>query len=222
MYAQDGIHYITRKHGVAYFDKDDVRIITVNTSDLPYELDDQGKKKYDAKLALAIREDQMQEIIEILENSNGKTIIFMSHANPITRKGTNALKFNGRSLHELMVAFNQHEKGYLNSRDVPPEFTLANSFDFTKIKNAKIVAYLCGHRHTEDQYRINGIQYIFFNCSALMGPNHALTTQYNKRWNRQMDHANEAAGYIVNVDVQRHLLQVFGYGAASKRRFYRI
>ena len=161
MYAQDGIHYITRKHGVAYFDKDDVRIITVNTSDLPYELDEQGKKKYDTKLALAIREDQMQEIIEILENSNGKTIIFMSHANPITRKGTNALKFNGRSLHELMVAFNQREKGYLNSRDVPPEFTLANSFDFTKIKNAKIVAYLCGHRHTEDQYRINGIQYIF-------------------------------------------------------------
>lgn len=85
----------------------------------------------------------------------------MGHANPITRKGTNALKFNGRSLHELMVAFNQHEKGYLNSRDVPPEFTLANSFDFTKIKNAKIVAYFCGHRHTEDQYRINGIQYIF-------------------------------------------------------------
>lgn len=35
---------------------------------------------------LAIREDQMQEIIEILENSNGKTIIFMSHANPITRR----------------------------------------------------------------------------------------------------------------------------------------
>ena len=91
------------KHGVAYFDKDDVRIITVNTSDLPYELDEQGKKKYDTKLALAIREDQMQEIIEILENSNSKTIIFMSHANPITRKGTNALKFNGRSLHELMV-----------------------------------------------------------------------------------------------------------------------
>lgn len=40
-----------------------------------------------------------------------------------------------------------------------------------------------------------------------MGPNHALTTQYNKRWNRQMDHANEAAGYIVNVDIKRHLLQ---------------
>ena len=69
---------------VAYFDKDDVRIITVNTSDLPYELDEQGKKNTILNFALAIREDQMQEIIEILENSNGKTIIFMSHANPIT------------------------------------------------------------------------------------------------------------------------------------------
>lgn len=222
MYFQKGIHYISRKHGVAYFDKDDIRFITVNTSDVPYILDAQGKKKYDTKITLAIREDQMQEIIEILEVSSDKKIVFMSHANPINRKGGNALKYNGRSLHELLVAFNQREKGYLNSRDVPEEFSLANSFDFTKVKNAKVIAYFCGHRHTEDQYRINGIQYVLFNCSALMGPNHALTTQYNKRWNRRYDHKSESAGYIVNIDPHRHLMQVFGYGASSRRRLYRI
>ena len=223
LYKQKGVYYISRQHGVCYYDVDDLRFISVNTSDLPYYLDAQGRKKYDVKLTLAVREDQIEEIIEILEQSSNKQIIFMSHANPINRKGSNALKYNGRSLHELLVAFNQGEKGQMHSsHGIPPEFRLANDFDFTNVKNARIIAYFCGHRHNEDQYRINGIQYILFNCSALMGPNHALTTKYNKNWKRQIDHQTEFAGYIVNIDIQRHYIQAFGYGAASKRRIFYI
>ena len=223
MYRQKGIHYVSRQHGVAYFDIDDVRVVSVNTSDLPYILDNKGHKRYDTKITLAVREDQIEEIIEILTKSSNKKIIFMSHANPINRKGSNALKYNGRSLHELLVAFNQCEKGRMHaSHGEPAEFRLSNYFDFTKVKNARIVAYFCGHRHREDQYRINGIQYILFNCSALMGPNHSLTTKYNKNLNRKIDHNNEFAGYIVNVDLKRHRIQSFGYGAASRRRVYFI
>ena len=223
MYRQKGIHYVSRQHGVAYFDIDDVRVVSVNTSDLPYILDNKGHKRYDTKITLAVREDQIEEIIEILTKSSNKKIIFMSHANPINRKGSNALKYNGRSLHELLVAFNQREKGRMHASDgEPAEFRLSNHFDFTKVKNARIVAYFCGHRHREDQYRINGIQYILFNCSALMGPNHSLTTKYNKNLNRKIDHNNEFAGYIVNVDLKRHRIQSFGYGAVSRRRVYFI
>ena len=223
MYRQKGIHYVSRQHGVAYFDIDDVRVVSVNTSDLPYILDNKGHKRYDTKITLAVREDQIEEIIEILTKSSNKKIIFMSHANPINRKGSNALKYNGRSLHELLVAFNQREKGRMHASDgEPAEFRLSNYFDFTKVKNARIVAYFCGHRHREDQYRINGIQYILFNCSALMEPNHSLTTKYNKNLNRKIDHNNEFAGYIVNVDLKRHRIQSFGYGAASRRRVYFI
>lgn len=223
MYRQKDIHYISRQHGVAYFDIDDVRFISVNTSDVPYDLNNKGRKRYDAKITLAVREDQIEEIIEILTKSSGKKIVFMSHANPINRKGSNALKYNGRSLHELLVAFNQREKGRMHASDSEPaEFRLSNYFDFTNVKNARIVAYLCGHRHREDQYRINGIQYILFNCSALMGSNKQLSTKYNKNMNRKIDHPTEFAGYIVNVDLKRHRIQVFGYGAASKRRLYFI
>lgn len=222
MYAQKELKYISRYHGVAYFDKDDLRVIFVNTSDVPYILDEQGKKKYDTKLTLAIREDQVEELIEILSNSSGKKIILLSHGNPINRKGGNALKYNGRSLHELLVAFNQREKGRMHSHNVPPEFTLSNDFDFTNVENARVIAYFCGHRHVEDQFRINGIQYILFNCSALMGPGHALTTKYNKNWNRQIDDITEFAGYVVNVDLVKSQIQVFGYGAASFKRVFSI
>ncbi|MFH4352381.1 serine/threonine protein phosphatase [Lactobacillus helveticus] len=223
MYRQKGIHYVSRQHGVAYFDIDDVRVVSVNTSDVPYILDNKGHKRYDNKITLAVREDQIEEIIEILTKSSNKKIVFMSHANPINRKGSNALKYNGRSLHELLVAFNQREKGRMHaSEGEPAEFRLSNYFDFTKVKNARIIAYFCGHRHREDQYRINGIQYILFNCSALMGQNHSLTTKYNKNLNRKIDHNNEFAGYIVNIDLKRHRIQSFGYGAASRRRVYFI
>lgn len=223
MYRQKGIHYVSRQHGVAYFDIDDVRVVSVNTSDVPYILDNKGHKRYDTKITLAVREDQIEEIIEILTKSSNKKIVFMSHANPINRKGSNALKYNGRSLHELLVAFNQREKGRMHaSEGEPAEFRLSNYFDFTKVKNARIIAYFCGYRHREDQYRINGIQYILFNCSALMGPNHSLTTKYNKNLNRKIDHNNEFAGYIVNIDLKHHRIQSFGYGAASRRRVYFI
>lgn len=223
MYKQARIQYVSKQHGVSFFDLDNVRVISVNTSDVPYVLNNKEQKKYDEKITLAIREDQIEEIIEILSHSSGKQIIFMSHANPINRKGSNALKYNGRSLHELLVAFNQRERGRMHSgSDVPPEFRLSNDFDFTKIKDARIVAYFCGHRHLEDQYRINGIQYILFNCSALMGKNHSLTTKYNKNWDRKIDFDNEFAGYVVNVDLKKHRIQVFGYGAASTRRMFFI
>lgn len=55
-----------------------------------------------------------------------------------------------------------------------------------------------------------------------MGPNHSLTTKYNKNLNRKIDHNNEFAGYIVNIDLKRHRIQSFGYGAASRRRVYFI
>lgn len=223
MYQQPRLHYVSRQHGVCYYDFGDLRVIALNTSDLPYELNSKGQKKYDAKICLAVREDQIEELIEILSRSENKKIILMSHANPINRKGGNALKYNGRSLHELLVAFNQREKGRMHSvKNIPAEFRLANDFDFSQIKHARIIAYFCGHRHREDQYRINGIQYILFNCSALMGPSHQLTTKYNKEWQRQRDQETEFAGYVVNVDLQKHWLQVFGYGASSRRRIFFI
>lgn len=223
MYKQPRIHYISRQHGVAWFDLGDLRIISLNTSDVPYILNDQDQKKYDIKLNSAVREDQIQELIEILQQSSDKQIILMSHICPINRKGVNNLKYNGRSLHELLVAFNQKEKGRMHSgRDIPPEFRLANDFDFTYVKNARIIAYFAGHAHLEDQYRINGIQYVLFNCSALMGPDHQLTTKYNKNFNRKLDHQNEFAGYIANVDLKQRRIKIFGYGAASKRRMFFI
>lgn len=222
MYRQPEINYVTTKNGLGYYDQGDLRVIFINTSDVPYLVDENGIKKYDSKLVLGVREDQVEELIEVLSESSGKQILIMGHANLINRKGNNALKYNGRTLHELLVAYNQREKGFLHANGVPEEFELHNAFDFSQIQDSKIFAYVCGHRHIEDKFMINGLQYILLNCSALMGKGYALTSAYNKRWDRKIDHPSESAGYVLNVDLAHRELQVFGFGAATFRSIYKF
>ncbi|WP_207233389.1 hypothetical protein [Holzapfeliella floricola] len=118
------------------------------------------------KKTLAVREDQVEEIIEILSISHHKRIIFMGHSVPITRRGDNALKYNGRTLHELFVAFNQKAIGHLSNHGVPIEFKLGNQFDFSKVVDSQIVSYIGGHHQTESNYRLNTIDYITLNTSS--------------------------------------------------------
>lgn len=222
MYRQPAIKYVTTKNGLGYYDKDNLRVIFINTSDVPYIVDENGVKKYDTKLALGVREDQIEELIEVLEKSSGYQILILGHANLINRKGNNALKYNGRTLHELLVAFNQREKGHLHATNVPGEFELHNSFDFSNVQDSRIFTYVCGHRHIEDSFKLNGIQYVLLNCSALMGKGYALTTAYNKKWDRKIDHPSEFAGYLLNVDLPHNEFQLFGYGAATYRKVFKI
>ena len=102
------------------------------------------------------------------------------------------------------------------------EFNVDLAFDFRQHPTSRIGAYLCGHRHVETQYLVDGIQYILLNVSALMGKKHFLTTKYNRAWERQYGTLQEFAGYVLNIDPQKQLLNLWGYGAASPWRQFKI
>lgn len=218
MYDQPQINFLSR-HGVGYFDKGNIRVIFINTADAP-ATKKHAKRAFDGKLTLSIRERQMAEIIEILEHSEGYEIMFFGHANPINRAGKNAFKYNGKTLHEIFNAFNHRLSGQVQTHHKTPEFQIDLSFDFSSIADAKIQAYFCGHHHLEDDFRVDGILYVLLNCSALMGPNHYLTTKYNHAWNRQQGQPNEYAGYVVDFNEASKKIQVFGYGATTNRKVF--
>lgn len=219
LYNQPQIQYISEDTGVFYFDKGAVRTIYINTSDVPYLLTARGIKKYDIKKVRAIRQQQFDEVIEILQNSSNKKIAIFGHAPLLDAKGENGLTYNGRTMHELLVAFNNNLKGEVDN-GMGDDFKIKSKFDFSEVKNSKIIAYICGHKHIETNYRYDDIDYVLLNCSALMGKNHGLTTQYNKTWDRKLNHVNEFAGYVVDIDSQRGILSVFGFGSASKQRVF--
>lgn len=220
--SQPQIKQLSYQTGLSYFDKGQVRVIVLNTSDVPYLITANGLKKYDVKLTLAIRQQQIAELITVLQQSEGKQIVVLGHANLLKADGSEGLQFNGHAVHELLVAFNRHLKGRLCPKSTNPDFSVDLPFDFSQQQSGQVWSYICGHLHTENNYCVDGIQYVLLNCSALMGPKHQLTTKYNRAWNRQQGTITEFAGYVIDINAQSRQLQVFGYGAASPERVFQF
>lgn len=222
LYNQPQIKYLSKHHGLFYFDKNGVRTIFINTSDIPYELHGVGVKKYDVKKVRAVRQEQVKELIRILEHSGNKKIVIYGHVPILNRKGESGLTYNGRSLHEIFVAFNERLKGRIDNKEENEDFAINAEFDFSEVINSKVVAYICGHIHVERNYKFDDINYILLNCSALMGKNHGLTTAYNKQWDRKINDPSEFSGYVIDINPKSNLLTVLGYGAATKIRQFEI
>ncbi|KRM72030.1 hypothetical protein FC34_GL001013 [Lacticaseibacillus brantae DSM 23927] len=213
--AQDGIS--VSEHGLVVADTDFVRVIAVNTSDVPARWIN-GRKNYDVKKTLAVTAGQLRELAQALATAESRDILIVSHAPAMNRRGKPALKYNGQALHNLLRAFTHRLKGTVMLGD-NPDFGGEVPFDFSATAG-DLIAVLAGHYHVEADYLVNGIHYSLQNVSALMGRRHALTTKYNRTWNRQLNTPTEYAGYVVSVDPPSRSLQIFGYGAASpERRF---
>ncbi|WLV77256.1 metallophosphoesterase [Lacticaseibacillus parahuelsenbergensis] len=217
IFAADAIqrHVAVSREGLLVQDFPGLRIIVLNTADVPLH---DGRKIYDVKKTLAVSFAQLRDFALALKDAQSRDVLIMSHAPAMKQNGQPALKFNGRAVHELLRAFNLHASGLLNTGKTP-EFGGQLRFDFTQT-TGKIIAYLAGHYHLEADYQVNGIHYSLQNTSALMGRHHGLTTKFNRRYDRRFGTPSEYAGYVVSVDVQRRLLSLYGYGAASRvRRF---
>lgn len=212
----------TAMAGVGYFDKGLVRLIFLNTSDVSFQTDAHGRRRYDHKKVLALRQQQLQALVDLLTATTAPLVIILGHANLVNSRGQNALQYNGKVAHDLMKAYNQGLKGRVRAHYADSEFNVDLAFDFRQHPTSRIGAYLCGHRHVETQYLIDGIQYILLNVSALMGKKHFLTTKYNRAWERQYGTLQEFAGYVLNIDPQKLLLNLWGYGAASPWRQFKI
>jgi len=210
---QEGIS--VSKHGLIVADTDFVRVIGLNTSDVPAQWL-HGRKNYDVKKTLAVTAEQLQELAEALATGEGRDILIVSHAPAMNRRGKPALKYNGQALHNLLRAFTQRLKGTVMLGD-HPDFGGEVPFDFSAT-SGDLIGVLAGHYHVEADYLVNGIHYSLQNVSALMGRRHALTTKYNRAWNRRLNSETEYAGYVVSIDPPSRSLKIFGYGAASPER----
>lgn len=204
-------------HGLSVFDHNGIRVITVNTSDVPVRWFN-GRKNYDMKKTLAVTAAQMQELAAALEGAGNRDVLIMSHAPAMTRSGKPGLRYNGRQFHELLWAFNQKLRGHVNFAP-HPDFGGSVNFDFTNTTGT-IIAAVAGHWHTEEDFTVNGVHYNLNNVSAVMGKRKANTTRFNRRLDRRIGTPSEYAGYVLSVDVKARRFNVYGYGAASAvRRF---
>ncbi|WP_129045643.1 metallophosphoesterase family protein [Companilactobacillus metriopterae] len=211
---QPEIQRLSHVSKVSWFDKDDIRVIFINTSDIPYIVYG-NNKKYDFKKVRGVREQQIQDLIKILENTVDKRVIVMGHANIVSPSGKNALNFNGDLLQKIFEEFNNKQQGQLKN-NLLGDFGVSTAYDFSNTGISTISTYICGHMHYEKHYQVSGINHIILNCSALMGKKRGLTTDYNRKWDRKINEISEFCGYFINVDSKKMILQIFGYGAATR------
>ncbi|WP_262315416.1 metallophosphoesterase family protein [Lacticaseibacillus parakribbianus] len=216
MKAQVGAPLVSA-HGLSVFDWANIRVITLNTSDVPVRWLG-GRKNYDVKKTLAVTAAQVQELIDALQSAGSRDVLIMSHAPVMTRSGKPGLRFNGRQVHEVLRAFNAKLAGQVTFGE-HPDFGGQAQFDFSHTKGT-IIASLAGHWHTEEDFAVNGIHYCLLNTAALMGRNHGLTTRFNRKWNRLINTPSEYAGYVVSINAATRRLGVFGYGAATPSRVF--
>ncbi|HIY91554.1 metallophosphoesterase family protein [Companilactobacillus sp. HBUAS56275] len=213
-FEQSGIFRLNPVSKVGWYDKGDIRIVFIDTSDIPYILSN-GSKKYDFKKVRGVREQQLEDLITILENTVDKHVIVMGHANIVSPSGRSALNFNGDLIQQLLVSFNNKNSGQLKN-ELTGDFGVNLRYDFSSTGISKVTTYICGHMHYEKNYKVSEINHIILNCSALMGKKHGLTTDYNKKWDRRYNEISELAGYFINIDPNKLRLQIFGYGAATR------
>jgi hypothetical protein len=167
------------------------------------------------KKVRGVREQQLEDLITILENTVDKHVIVMGHANIVSPSGRSALNFNGDLIQQLLVSFNNKNSGQLKN-ELTGDFGVNLRYDFSSTGISKVTTYICGHMHYEKNYKVSEINHIILNCSALMGKKHGLTTDYNKKWDRRYNEISELAGYFINIDPNKLRLQIFGYGAATR------
>ncbi|WP_286102978.1 metallophosphoesterase family protein [Pediococcus pentosaceus] len=213
-FEQPEIKRLSLGSKVAWIDKGDIRVIFLNTSDIPYILNG-GTKKYNFKKVRGIREQQIEDLISILEKTIDKHVVVFGHANLISQSGRSALDFNGDLVQKIFTSFNNKDSGQLKN-ELSGDFGVNVRYNFTDTGVSTISNYICGHMHYEKYYKVNGINHIILNCSALMGKKHGLTTDYNKKWDRRYNEISELAGYFININPDKMLLQIFGYGAATR------
>ncbi|PJZ18207.1 hypothetical protein CEW46_29895, partial [Bacillus cereus] len=219
MYNQPQVNYISRKYGVGYLDKGNVRLLFINTSDIPYKVNPTtGDIVYNAKSLLAVRQGQVDEIIQILSQSINKNIIVFGHAPLVNTSGTGYLGYRGKQLHNIFKDFNRRVRNLnYTGTETDPEFNYKFSYDFTNNTTSKVSAYICGHVHEERGYVIDDIQYITMNISSLYNSN-----EFNSNFNRTIGTTTEDAGYVIIIDSELGKLKLVGYGASTPLREFNI
>jgi predicted phosphodiesterase len=213
-FEQSSIHRLNEVSKVGWIDKGDIRAIFLNTSDIPYILNG-GTKKYDFKKVRGIREQQLEDLVTILEKTVDKHVVVFGHANLISPSGRSALNFNGDLVQQIFTSFNNKDSGRIKN-ELTGDFGVNLRYNFTNTGISKVSNYICGHMHYEKSFKVDGINHIILNCSALMGKKHGLTTDYNRKWDRRYNEVSELAGYFININPDKMLLQIFGYGAATR------
>lgn len=141
-----------------------VRVITLNSIDVPIIDNGDGTTKYNPGKTFGVRQQQMEWLAQTALNTDRHVLINI-HISPV-RSGEgiyyNSQIYNYDKLRGLLEAFKNGTSYTLTSTNDRPEFDINLTGSFSSLGN--IIGVISGHIHLDNNVVINGINYIARNC----------------------------------------------------------
>ena len=190
------------------YENEKIRMLVVNTNDLPYVLNDDGSLKYLASNGdFAISNEQLNWIGDVALDFSGKEdwgLVVISHVPLHYPDDTEAQKSrNSEILTDMLEAF-MNGSSY-TSPVYAGDFAQSVSVDFTTQGTRDVIACIAGHNHKDLSKEINGIWYITSAASL------ANTRSYNT--------TDEDAFDIFTIDKENRKIHVTRFGYGEDREF---
>lgn len=190
------------------YESEKIRMLVVNTNDLPYVLNDDGSLKYLASNGdFAISNEQLNWIGDVALDFSGKedwSLIVVSHVPLHYPNDTEAQRSrNSEILTDMLEAF-MNGSSY-TSPVYTGDFAQSVTVDYTAQGKRDVIACIAGHNHTDLAKQINGIWYITSAASL------ANTRKYRT--------TDEDAFDIFTVNKENRKIYVTRFGYGEDREF---
>lgn len=197
-----------------FVDIDKVRVIVLDTTDLPEtELNEDGKIFFASGYQAGIRQKQIDFLIDALKVPSDTSVIILSHHSLSAGVGEDTSSiYNADIVRGILEAFKNGGTYSVEQNDYQ-YFKAKVDVDYSAYGKRDIIGCFAGHTHCDDLYTINGINYVVIDSSIAKTSENAS--------NRQSKSTSDVIE-TVKVDRENKTVNIirFGYGITTLDRSY--
>ena len=205
-------------YGYKDYKNDKIRVIWLNSFDLPWTLNSNGTYKYNFVAQSGYGNEQLNWLANkaLIFPDDGWEVMIFTHAplpdvfgnisTAVSTDGKVVQQFNSDVLIAIINAFQNSVKGAFNDEDRTLPVNL--SYDFSNQKNKTVIGLFSGHIHSDGNKVAYGI-----NCIET-----AASLCLNEDTNRIVNTLSEDCWDVISIDKQKRLITMhrFGYGTSRE------
>lgn len=191
-----------------YYDIKDsnVRVVWLDLYQNPETLNKDNILKYPRQNTSVIQQDQILWLINNAFRTNRDIVIFTHCPLADTFDTPTAYWYNHDVTKKLITDFNAHKKDDLIGTS--SDFPVNTRYDFTA-NTGKIIGVFSGHKHRDDQVKIDGVNYVLNTCSV------GQSFDKISHWNT----IDEDSWADINIDEENKQVNIAKFGRGKDMSF---
>ncbi|GIN74850.1 hypothetical protein J14TS2_53250 [Bacillus sp. J14TS2] len=196
------------------FENDNIRVIFLNSYDVPYTTNDDGYLYHDPFHQSAYGKEQVNDYIDALETTpDDYQVMIMSH-NIFDNVYKDDTMFNGDTMRRITTAFQNSRTDEIYTTDIDPTdpdywyYEIERDIDFANRPKNRVIGSFSGHVHNDGYHICEGVRYIQQLCCLAKE-----FTPYT---------VNDTAFDIVRVNKNTGKITCFRYGNGTDRVFDKV